>query len=219
MDNRSKILSSALRLFAARGYDAVGVQEIAESAGVTKPTLYHYFGSKRGLLETLLSERFAGLYQALLQAAVYRGDLPRTLEEIARVYFGYAAEQRLFYRWQLAMWFAPPQSEVLVAVSRWNEQQQQILEAVFIRAAEDHGNMRSLRRHLFGHAQHLHRPGPQWVHRPGRPARLQSRAPVYARDFFLTSGVLFLCRLYTKRYRRAASTTTGGNRDDQALGL
>ena len=52
MENRDHILDCALRLFAARGYDAVGVQEIVELAGLTKPTLYHYFGSKRGLLET-----------------------------------------------------------------------------------------------------------------------------------------------------------------------
>ena len=43
MDNREKILNCALELFHARGYDAVGVQEIAETAGVTKPTLYYYF--------------------------------------------------------------------------------------------------------------------------------------------------------------------------------
>src|SRR5215211_7966667 len=54
--NRALILDRALGLFAARGYDAVGVQEIVEAAGVTKPTLYHYFGSKRGLLEALVAE-------------------------------------------------------------------------------------------------------------------------------------------------------------------
>lgn len=59
MDNREKILNCALELFHARGYDAVGVQEIAETAGVTKPTLYYYFGNKRGLLEALLSREYA----------------------------------------------------------------------------------------------------------------------------------------------------------------
>ena len=33
-DNRSRLLTCALDLFAARGYDAVGVQEVAEAAGV-----------------------------------------------------------------------------------------------------------------------------------------------------------------------------------------
>ena len=49
MDNRETILETALDLFYTRGYDAVGVQEIAERSGVTKPTLYYYFKSKYGL--------------------------------------------------------------------------------------------------------------------------------------------------------------------------
>ena len=54
MDNRETILETALDLFYTRGYDAVGVQEIAERSGVTKPTLYYYFKSKYGLLELSL---------------------------------------------------------------------------------------------------------------------------------------------------------------------
>ena len=46
-------MQKALQLFYEKGYDAIGVQEIADAAGVTKPTLYHYFGSKYGLLETV----------------------------------------------------------------------------------------------------------------------------------------------------------------------
>ncbi len=53
MDNRERLLQCALDLFADRGYDAVGVQEIVDTAGVTKPTMYHYFGSKHQLLQEL----------------------------------------------------------------------------------------------------------------------------------------------------------------------
>ena len=54
IDNRELLLDAALDLFYAKGYDAVGVQEIVDRAGVTKPTLYYYFGSKIGLLQNLL---------------------------------------------------------------------------------------------------------------------------------------------------------------------
>lgn len=37
MDNRQLIIEKALELFCARGNDAVGVQEIAEQSGITKP--------------------------------------------------------------------------------------------------------------------------------------------------------------------------------------
>lgn len=72
MDNREKILNCALELFHARGYDAVGVQEIAETAGVTKPTLYYYFGNKRGLLEALLSRSMRSSAGKFLTAGMRR---------------------------------------------------------------------------------------------------------------------------------------------------
>ena len=73
MDNRERILQCALELFYAKGYDAVGVQEIAQKAGITKPTLYYYFGSKYGLLETLLTKHFTVLNEELERASFYEG--------------------------------------------------------------------------------------------------------------------------------------------------
>lgn len=70
MENRQKILECALELFFERGYDAVGIQEICQSAGVTKPTLYHYFGSKSGLLEKLLEEMLAERSRELAKAVL-----------------------------------------------------------------------------------------------------------------------------------------------------
>jgi AcrR family transcriptional regulator len=146
MDNRSNILACALQLFASHGYDATGVQEIVDAAGITKPTLYHYFGSKRGLLDTLLSEQWTELFEAVEQAAIYQGDLPLTLNRIVAAYFHYAQGHRLFYRVQLSMWFAPPHSDAFEAVSQGDERQQQLIENVFARAAEDHGNMKGRQR-------------------------------------------------------------------------
>jgi TetR/AcrR family transcriptional regulator len=146
VDNRAEVLRCALRLFSARGYDAVGVQEIVEAAGVTKPTLYHYFKSKRGLLDVLLSEHFVLLHNAIRQAVVYQGDLPLTLNRVVTAYFDFAKEHRTFYRMQLAMWFAPPISDAFKAVSQLNQQQQSYLETLFLQAAEDHGNMRGRHR-------------------------------------------------------------------------
>ncbi len=142
MDSRAGILANALRLFAERGYDAVGTQEIVDAAGVTKPTLYHHFGSKQGLLDALLSAHFDGLLARVAEAADYRHDLPLTLTRVAEAYFTYAAEHRQFYRMQLSMWFAPRHSVAYVAVSRLAGRQQELLETLFSRAAEDHGNMR-----------------------------------------------------------------------------
>ena len=54
---KNQILEISTALFAEKGYDAVGVQEIVDKSGITKPTLYYYFGSKKGLLEFIVREK------------------------------------------------------------------------------------------------------------------------------------------------------------------
>ncbi|MGE5431982.1 MAG: TetR/AcrR family transcriptional regulator [Syntrophomonadaceae bacterium] len=142
MDNRENILCVALRLFSSLGYEAVGVQQIVDEAGITKPTLYHYFGSKRGMLDALLEEHFSVLMESVRTAAEYNRDLPATLQKIAEAFFSFVKKQKEFYRMQLAMCFSGPESETLEACSRYNRELIHILEEMFIQAAEDHGNMK-----------------------------------------------------------------------------
>jgi AcrR family transcriptional regulator len=146
MDNRSNILSQAVELFASRGYDAVGVQEIVDAAGITKPTLYHYFGSKLGLLKAIFTENFSVLYESVEPAATYHGDLPLTLNRTAAAYFRFAHDHERFYRMQLSAWFAPPDSDAVKALSHFSGKQQQLLEKLFVEAVRDHGNMRGRHR-------------------------------------------------------------------------
>jgi AcrR family transcriptional regulator len=48
-DRRQELLDVGARLFAARPYDDVMMEEVAESAGVSRALLYRYFQSKRDL--------------------------------------------------------------------------------------------------------------------------------------------------------------------------
>ncbi len=52
---RQEILEAALECFAARGYAATSVDEIAEAAGRSIGALYHYFDSKRGMFLALMA--------------------------------------------------------------------------------------------------------------------------------------------------------------------
>ena len=56
---RDAILVSALRGFADRGYDGVGLREIAERAGVTAMLVNHYFGSKERLFSEVVARAVA----------------------------------------------------------------------------------------------------------------------------------------------------------------
>lgn len=48
-ERRSQILASARQLFCERPYSDVSMADLAESAGVARGLLHHYFGSKRDL--------------------------------------------------------------------------------------------------------------------------------------------------------------------------
>ncbi len=146
MDNRKAILDAALDLFSRRGYDAVGVQEICEASGITKPTLYHYFGSKIGLFRVLLSERFDSFLERLELLAAYGGDLPRTLDRTAEAFFAFADANPGPCRLLLAAWFSPPEGESFEAAAELTERQQGILERLFLDASRDHGNMKGRER-------------------------------------------------------------------------
>lgn len=54
--NRLLLLDAARRLIAARGSDAVTMDDIAAEAGVGKGTLFRRFGSRSGLMLVLLDE-------------------------------------------------------------------------------------------------------------------------------------------------------------------
>ncbi len=142
INNRDNILESTLKLFTSRGYDAVGVKEIAEAAKVTKPTLYHYFGSKKGLLDALLKEYDDEFYNNILQAANYQRDITQNLNRLAFAFADFAKKHEEFYRMQLAMYFSPPDSEANHAAMRFNTKIYECIEELFIKASDDYGNMK-----------------------------------------------------------------------------
>lgn len=53
---RTRIQRSALRLFARRGIDAVSLNEIVRAARVNSAAVHYHFGSKQGLLTSLLEQ-------------------------------------------------------------------------------------------------------------------------------------------------------------------
>jgi TetR/AcrR family transcriptional regulator, fatty acid metabolism regulator protein len=55
-EKRQKILEAAVRAFARKGYHACRVGEIAEEAGVAYGLVYHYFGSKEEVLESIFRD-------------------------------------------------------------------------------------------------------------------------------------------------------------------
>ena len=55
-DTKQQILTEALKLFAAEGYEAVSVERIAQTVGIRAPSLYKHFRSKRDIFDSILRE-------------------------------------------------------------------------------------------------------------------------------------------------------------------
>lgn len=64
LGTKAKIFQAAARLFAEKGYNGVSMREISESTGLSKPTIYYYFGSKEGVYTSLVE---VGLHHNLEQ--------------------------------------------------------------------------------------------------------------------------------------------------------
>lgn len=59
-DSRQRILDTARKILASKGFSAVGLNEILSGARVPKGSFYHYFASKEEFGEALLQQYFAG---------------------------------------------------------------------------------------------------------------------------------------------------------------
>jgi AcrR family transcriptional regulator len=56
-DKQTHIITTAERLFSAKGYHGTSVRDIAEEAGVNLAMISYYFGSKDKLMQALFEER------------------------------------------------------------------------------------------------------------------------------------------------------------------
>ena len=73
-DREEQIVDVAGQVFAERGYALAAVGEIAERAGISKPLIYNYFGSKDGLLTACL-ERAAALVADEIERTANLGEV------------------------------------------------------------------------------------------------------------------------------------------------
>src|SRR5215218_4972761 len=67
-DKRERILTSALKVFAQKGFFGAKVSDVAEAAGVADGTIYLYFKSKDDLLISLFERRMQQVNDTLRTA-------------------------------------------------------------------------------------------------------------------------------------------------------
>ena len=88
------MLRAAGEAFATHGFHGSSMDEIARAAGITKPMLYRYFGSKEGLYAAYLQMTGRELVDKV-RAPDTRGESPQVrLRAGLRAFLGYVKEHR-----------------------------------------------------------------------------------------------------------------------------
>ena len=124
-ERRQTILEAAAKAFAARGYHATAMRDIATAAGITKPVLYDHFASKQQLYITLLEGARDELTAST--AAALRRDAPAI-----EGFFGYVEQRPAAAK----VLFTPPEGDPLVVAAAHRVQTEATARLVALLAAE-----------------------------------------------------------------------------------
>jgi len=88
------MLDVAERAFARRGFHAASVDAIAEGAGISKPMVYAYFGSKEGLYRACMDRARTRLFDSLRAGADAGAAPDEQLSLGILAFFTFVEEQR-----------------------------------------------------------------------------------------------------------------------------
>jgi len=91
-DRRLQLVGAARTVFAARGFEAATLEEIAARAGVSRPILYSHFGDKHGLFQAVVAAEIDRVGATITEALRAPGE-PRDLAERGlRAFFAYVQD-------------------------------------------------------------------------------------------------------------------------------
>lgn len=97
-ERRAQLLAAAQEVFVANGYHGAAMDEIAETARVSKPVLYQHFPSKRELYLALLDSHLRKLIDLLLGALNSTTDNDERVQAVMRAYFRFIASDDQAHR-------------------------------------------------------------------------------------------------------------------------
>jgi AcrR family transcriptional regulator len=144
LKSRELVLDAAERVMAERGFDAASVALVVEEAGIPLSSVYHYFGSKDGILLAVM-ERGAERFFADLPEPERRPGRPEVhLANVIAAAVRTLARHPSFLRLLIALAVQPPpesEGEVRAVVGRIRAQAlDRLRDQIAIAFGEDHSS-------------------------------------------------------------------------------
>ena len=91
---REQLLEAAASLFAAKGFHAVGIDDIGAAAGISGPGVYRHFRGKQALLEALCDRAMSRMLDGARRITAEHDDPYDTLEALVDLHVLFAVEER-----------------------------------------------------------------------------------------------------------------------------
>jgi len=91
---RELLLEAAAELFAARGYHAVGIDDIGAAAGITGPGVYRHFPGKQVLLEHLCDRAMTRMLEGARSTPAEQPDAAAALPALVDLHVRFAVGER-----------------------------------------------------------------------------------------------------------------------------
>lgn len=111
-----KVLATATRLFAERGYAGTSMRDLSEATGIAPAVIYHHFGSKDSLFAEICDKKYNGFLLAVAQSRQRLGQAKCAPEELASIFFDVLTrDPDLFFLLQRDMINPGPSSDAFKA--------------------------------------------------------------------------------------------------------
>jgi AcrR family transcriptional regulator len=95
---REQLVQIGRGLFAQRGFEGTSVEEIAATAGVSKPVVYEHFGGKEGLYAVVVDREVQALLDVMTEALTGQDNPREILEQAALALLGYIESETEGFR-------------------------------------------------------------------------------------------------------------------------
>ncbi len=137
-ERREQLIGIGRKLFAEKGFEGTTVEEIAATAGVSKPVVYEHFGGKEGLYAVVVDREIQALLNAITGALVSAGTSRELIERAALALLDYIESSTDGFR--ILVRDSPPGQQTGTFASLMSDvasQVEYILEAQFKRRKLD----------------------------------------------------------------------------------
>lgn len=140
VNKRERILMAAVEVFTRRGYNNVRMEEIAETAGIGKGTLYEYFDSKMQLFNEMIIKSWEEYSNSLTADSIHELNFEESIREIIKGHFTFSKEKKKLAR--VLFWDTEIMDEELKEWMRRRRKEQEKLIDQMVSRAVDAGEIK-----------------------------------------------------------------------------